>query len=364
MAQVAAPHTVFDAAHPLWNDWRAQLRQRVTTVDALLETLPHLAPRREELAKVHQRYPLSITPYYLSLAQPENPDCPILAQAVGRREELTAASGQATHDPLDEEHHRPGRVFLHRYPDRLLVFTGSHCGVICRHCTRKRLIGLEPLGLGARELAEVVAYLHRHTEIREVILSGGDPLMLSDKRLLEVLKSIFAVPHVDLIRLGTRVPVTLPMRVTRALARALSATGPVWCVTHFNHPAELTPQSSRALENLVLGGVPVLNQSVLLKGVNDDFDVLLALNRGLVKRRVKPYYLHHGDHQAGALHFQTGIEAGLALMAQWPGHSGLLMPHFCVDGLLGKVPMFPQLAEATEEGWWVAENFEGRSGFL
>ncbi len=327
-----------------WSDWRWQYGHRITG-EAVLAALARLQEnRRAETARVISTYPCSITPYYLSLARLENPEDPILRQVLPDPRELEDGEN-AAEDPLQEEHHAAVPGLVHRYPDRALVLLTNRCAVYCRHCTRKRLWRLGPQDFTREELDQVLRYLLEHPEIRDVLLSGGDPLVLDDERLEEVLAGVRAIPHVEIIRIGSRVPVVLPQRITPALCRILERHGPLWLNTQFNHPREITPQAAEACERLLRAGVPVNNQSVLLRGINDDVETMKALCTGLLRIRVRPYYLHQCDPVRGVAHFRTSLHRGLEILAAMQGRiSGLAIPRYMVDlpGRTGKLPLSPR----------------------
>jgi len=327
-----------------WDDWRWQYAHRITDPSALSAFARLPENSRAETAQVISRYPCSITPYYLSLARIEDPQDPILKQVVPDRRELEDEQA-AAEDPLQEEHHTAVPGLVHRYADRALVLLTNRCAVHCRHCTRKRLWRLGPRDLTREEFRRVLRYLQEHPEIRDVLLSGGDPLVLPDSRLDEILRGIRQIRHVEIIRIGSRVPVVLPQRITPGLCRILERHGPLWLNTQFNHPREITAQAEEACERLLRAGVPVNNQSVLLKGINDDGETLKALCTGLLRIRVRPYYLHQCDPVRGVRHFRTPLDRGLGILAAMQGRvSGLAIPRYMVDlpGRLGKVPLAPQ----------------------
>jgi lysine 2,3-aminomutase len=285
---------------------------------------------------------------------PDHPSCPVRMQAIPSPQELTPAPGDLE-DPLGEELRRPVRAVVHRYPDRVLFLVGDRCAVYCRHCTRRRITFSGTDGFDRTAIEEGIAYVRSHREVRDVIISGGDPLVLSDARVEEVLSGLRGVPHVEILRLATRAPVTCPMRVTDALATTLRRFAPLFVITHFNHPRECTPEAREACERLVNHGVPVENQSVLLRGVNSSARILIDLNQRLLTFRVRPYYLHQGDLAAGTAHLRTRLGAGVAILEQMRGRtSGLAVPHLAVDlpGGLGKVTLSPdyRIAAPSPEG--------------
>ncbi len=327
------------------SDWRAQLRRSIRTVDALRQRFPGVR-LDAEIETAARRFPMAITPYYAGLIRRPDPSDPVFAQCVPTASECETPDW-LRNDPLHEQHDTPVPGLVHRYPDRALLLVTSRCAVYCRHCTRKRVAGdpRQPLVLGDKALERCVAYLRGHPGIVEVIVSGGDPLTLETPVLERILAALRSVPSIEVLRIGTRVPVTLPMRVDADLALRLRAFAPLYINTHFNHPAELTPEAVEALGRLADAGLPLGNQAVLLRGVNDDVDTLAALFRGLLRARVRPYYLFQCDLVRGTEHFRTPVDRGLAIMrALRPRLSGLAMPHFVVDlpGGAGKVELLPE----------------------
>jgi lysine 2,3-aminomutase len=350
-----------DASDAEWNDWRWQSRQSVRDADALSRMLALTEEERDGLRLTSSIFRLGITPYYLSLIDPEEPHCPIRRQAIPVRAEAEVREGELR-DPLGEDKTRPTAAIVHRYPDRVLLLATDRCTVYCRHCTRRRITGQDSGELDRAALRDAVAYLRAHREVRDVLISGGDPLLLSDARLGELLEEVSAVPSVEMIRIGTRVPVTCPMRVTPDLAVLLRRFAPLYVVTHFNHPREITRESALACERLVDAGVPVENQTVLLRRVNSSARLLLDLNHRLLRLRVRPYYLHQCDVAEGLEQFRTPLAQGIAILEQMRGHtSGLAVPHFAVDlpGGGGKVTLQPNYVTAASEREWTFRNFRG-----
>lgn len=306
------------------------------------------------LRAVVARFQVLVSDYYLSLIDPTDPDCPIRKQALPDVAELLFAAGERP-DPIGDAAHAPTRLLVHRYPDRALLFPTFRCPMYCRYCFRKVALNDDPIRL-RRDLDASLAYLRAHPEIREVILSGGDPLMLSDERLDDLLGRLRAIPSVRRLRIHTRFPVTLPMRVDDRLAARLAAHRPLYVVAHFNHPRELTEEATRAVGALVDAGLTVLNQAVLLAGVNDDPAVLADLFEGLLDRQVRPYYLHHPDLTVGTSHFRVSLERGLAISRALRGRlTGLAWPTYVIDipGGGGKVPVDSDFVRPTgRPGVW------------
>jgi lysine 2,3-aminomutase len=350
-----------EASDAEWNDWRWQARHMVGTLEALSSRIVLSPEEREGVAATAKIFRLGITPYYLALIDPQHPLCPIRRQAIPLPDEARVRPGELR-DPLGEDKTRPTPAIVHRYPDRVLLLATDRCTVYCRHCTRRRLTGGGEGELDKAALREAVAYLRGHPEVRDVLISGGDPLLLSDARLEDLLEQVASVPSVEMIRIGTRIPVTCPMRVTPELARLLRRFAPLFVVTHFNHPRELTAEAAHACEILVDSGVPVENQSVLLRRLNSSARTILDLNQRLLRLRVRPYYLHQGDVAEGIEHLRTPLSKGLEILEAMRGHTtGLAVPHLAVDlpGGGGKVTMQPDYVLAKGEREWTFRNFQG-----
>jgi lysine 2,3-aminomutase len=343
-------------------DWQAQIRDSIRTVDELARALD-LSP--EELAGARRAeregLPLAITPYYLSLCDRVDPTCPVRRQCVPRLEEARDVPGDMI-DPLGEVAHEVAPHLVQRYPDRVLLLATDRCAVYCRFCTRSRMVGDGGGAVPLERLEAAFAYVAAHPEVRDVIVSGGDPMAMATDRLERLVARIRAIPTVETIRLATRVPVTLPSRVTPELVRALKKHHPIWVMTHFNHPKELTRDAVRACERLADAGFPVMNQTVLLAGVNDDADVLERLFRGLVRARVRPYYLLQADPVRGTGHLRTSLAKGVAIVEQLQGRlTGIALPKLICDtpGGRGKVPLSPDWVVSRSDGTTVLRTFRG-----
>lgn len=333
-------------------DWRWQIRHAVTRTDDLMGHLS-LTKEEEEGARraEEQGLPISITPYYLSLCDPQDPSCPVRMQCVPRAAESTVARGDLT-DPLGEVAHEVAPGLVQRYPDRVLLLATDRCAVYCRFCTRSRMVGDGGGVISNEKIARAISYLRAHPEITDVIISGGDPLAMATDRLVRLVATVREVQSVQTIRLATRVPVTLPMRITQELLRALRPYHPLWVMTHFNHPKELTRAAALACTRLADAGFPVMNQTVLLCGINDDADTLSALFRALVRVRVRPYYLLQMDPVVGTSHLRTPLARGVELMEALQGRlTGIALPKLICDtpGGLGKVPMGPGYVVSRDE---------------
>lgn len=350
-----------DASH--WGDWRWQARHAVTNLQGLDKALTLTEAERIGAARaIAAGLPISITPYYLSLCDVDDPSCPIRLQCVPRTDEGVAVRGDMR-DPLGEEAHEVAPHLIQRYPDRVLLLATDRCGVYCRFCTRSRLVGA---GGGARPMAALepaFAWIEAHEEIHDVIVSGGDPCLMSTERLARLLRRLRTIDHVQYVRLATRAPVTLPQRITPDLCRAIRESHEAtWVMTHFNHPKELTDEARAACACLADAGLPVMNQTVLLRGVNDRAEVLEELFRGLVRSRIRPYYLLQMDPVAGTGHLRTPLRCGIELMAALQGRvSGIALPKLIVDtpGGLGKVPVGRNYLVSETDGVAVLETFRG-----
>jgi lysine 2,3-aminomutase len=344
------------------DDWRWQLAHAITDLPALERTLA-LTPeeRSGTLRALAGGFPLSITPYYASLMDAQDARCPIRRQCVPQALEAREVPGDLR-DPLGEEANEVAPHLVQRYPDRALLIATDRCSVYCRFCTRSRMVGH---GGGARALSALepaFAYLRAHPEVQEVIVSGGDPLVMRSERVAALLEALARIESIGDVRVASRTPVTLPQRITPELCRALRAHPAVWLMTHFNHPRELTPEAMRACALLVDHGIPVMNHTVLLRGVNDDAQLLEQLFRGLVRARVRPYYLLQADPVRGTGHLRTPLAVGLSIMEALQGRlSGIALPRFIVDtpNGRGKVPIGPNYVVAGGEGVTTLRTFRG-----
>jgi lysine 2,3-aminomutase len=344
-----------------WDDWKWQFRHRITTVEELSHYIPLSDTEKTKLKLVTLKFPLSITPYYLSLIDPFDPNDPIKKQAIPSFEEI-ALSDIGEEDPLGEHKDSTVPGLVHRYPDRVLIVLTNLCPMLCRHCTRKREWRHGVWVRTAEQIEAMLDYIRRHKEVRDVILSGGDPLTLSTQHLEKVISKLRQINHVEIIRIGSRFPVTLPQRIDRELCDMLSEYGPIWLNTHFNHYREITPESAAACDRLVRSGVPVNNQSVLLRGVNDSVEIQRKLCQGLLKIKVRPYYLYQCDEVQGTEHLRTPVETGLQIIEGLRGHtSGLAVPAFVIDlpegG--GKVPLQPSYILKRNKDELILRNYEG-----
>lgn len=344
-----------------WGDWKWQLRHSVRDAKRLAAFVPLTDDERAGLDETARLFRVGISPYYLSLIDPSHPLCPVRMQSIPVRAEARVSQGELA-DPLGEDPHRPVEAIVHKYPDRVLLLATDTCSVYCRHCTRRRITKGGEAELTRTQLQLGLDYIRAHPEVRDVLISGGDPLILSDERLEQILTPLRAIPHVEMIRIGTRMPVTLPQRVTEALAKLLRRHAPLFIVTHFNHPKEVTPEARRACELLVDHGVPVENQAVLMRRLNSDARIIKELNHACLKMRVRPYYLHQMDVAEGCEHLRTPIEKGLEILQQLRGWTtGLAVPHLAVDlpGGGGKVTLQPDYVLERGATETVFKNYRG-----
>jgi lysine 2,3-aminomutase len=331
----------FKASAKDWLSWRWQFKNRVTKISQLKYFLESQDRQKDVLNEVISAYPMAITPYYLSLMQDINGSDPVFAQSVPSPLEISF-SRKMPEDPLEEDFHMPVPKLVHRYSNRCLAIVTETCATYCRHCNRKRFWS-HPNHISLKtRFQKMVSYIAASPQIREVIISGGDPLTLDDKILEKFLSSLQAIEHVEVLRIGSRIPVVMPMRITKDLCRMLKRYRPLWFNTQFNHPAEITPESTRACNMLQEVGIPVSNQSVLLKDVNDSANIMKDLLNGLQKISVRPYYLFHCDPARGSSHFRTGLQSGVELMEKMRRQcSGLCLPQYVLDvpGQTGKIPL-------------------------
>ncbi len=345
-----------------WNDWKWHFRNRISSVDELIRYIPLSAKDQEQIRLVTTKYPLSVTPYYFSLIDWANPDDPVRIQAIPSFKEIGLA-GMGMEDPLDEKGHSPVPGLVHRYPDRVLMVLTDICPMLCRHCTRKREWRHGGWVHTPEEIERMLDYIRKTEGVRDVIISGGDPLTLSVRRLEEVLAGLRQIKHVEMVRIGTRFPVVLPQRIDDELCSMLSKYGPIWVNTHFNHPREITLEAAQACDRLLRAGIPVNNQSVLLRGVNDTVETQLRLCRELLRIKVRPYYLFQCDEVQGTEHLRTPVETGIKIIEGMRGHtSGLAVPSFVIDLPQGggKVPVQPNYVVLQTSEELLIRNYQGR----
>ena len=353
-------HAVSDSD---WKDWRWQLKNRINNLDQLESVVPDLSDEEilgAELANT--KLSLGITPYFSNLIHREDPICPIRRQVVPRVEETVSSTWDMS-DPCGEDEHSPVPGLVHRYPDRVLFLVTDRCAAYCRYCTRSRLVS-NASGYGFQpDYQEQLDYIRKHPEVRDVLFSGGDPLLLSDSKLEGLLKALRDIPHVEFIRIGSRIPIFLPQRITSDLCEMLKQFHPLFMSVHANHPRELTTEVKEALGRLADAGIPLGNQSVLLRGVNDSVPVMKALIHKLLMCRVRPYYLYQCDLISGSAHLRTSVRKGLEIMRGLRGHTtGYAVPQYVIDapGGGGKVPINPEYILSHNNERVVIRNFEGR----
>jgi lysine 2,3-aminomutase len=344
------------------DDWKWQFAHRITTTEQLKQLLPLTQREQDEINTCLGTFRMAITPYYASLIDPNDPHDPIRMQAVPSILETRVDENDLC-DPLGEMADSPVPHVVHRYPDRVLLLVTLQCAMYCRHCTRRRAVGEEDKPITEAQLQKAISYIRAHAEIRDVLISGGDPLTMSTAKLEHIIASLRAIEHVEIIRIGTRVPVVMPMRITQELTDMLRKYHPIWINTHFNHPNELTPESARACAALVDAGIPLGNQTVLLRSVNDNAETMKRLLLGLVKMRVRPYYLYQCDLSCGIGHFRTRVEAGIEIMHQLTGNiSGYALPKYVIDapGGGGKIPLGYDYVVSRDDQEVVLENYRGQ----
>jgi len=352
----------FDATPLDWEDWRWQVHHRITTREALAKLI-RLTPDEETgIDGCGGKMTMSVTPYFASLMDPDDPSCPVRRQCVPRREELTHAPEEMA-DPCAEDDHSPVHGLVHRYPDRVLFLVSEMCAMYCRYCTRSRMVGEGRRTLSKVTYEAALDYIRAHREVRDVLISGGDPLMLSDRMLEYIIKSVKAIPHVEFVRIGTRVPNTLPQRVTTGLVHMLKKYNPLWMSLHFSHPKEITKRVKFACDLLADSGIPLGSQTVLLKGINDSPGTMKTLMHELLKVRVRPYYVYQCDPIYGSGHFRTPVSAGIDIMEKLRGFtSGYAVPTYVIDapGGGGKVPVGPEYIVSRDGTKTTLRNYSGR----
>ncbi|MBU5308494.1 lysine 2,3-aminomutase [Clostridioides mangenotii] len=345
----------------LWNDWNWQVKNRITTVEDLKKYIPLTEQEEEGVKECLRTLRMSITPYYLSLIDPKNPNDPIRKQAIPTSDELKVSDADLD-DPLHEDGDSPVPGLTHRYPDRALLLITDQCSMYCRHCTRRRFAGQNDGAQPIDRIDNAIEYIRDTPAIRDVLLSGGDALLMSDDRLEYIISKLREIPHVEIVRIGSRVPVVMPQRITDDLVNMLKKYHPVWLNTHFNHPNEITPESIEACAKMINAGIPLGNQSVLLRGVNDCMHVMMKLVNDLVKIRVRPYYIYQCDLSNGIEHFRTPVSKGIEIIEGLRGHtSGYCIPTFVVDapGGGGKTPVMPNYVISQSHDKVILRNFEG-----
>ncbi len=359
----ARPSIFESASREEWSDWHWQQRHRLRTLEDLESVVEWTDEERRAFEASREEFRVAVTPHYATLIESDDPDDPIRRQALPAPGELDPRDFELE-DPLAEDAHMPVPGVTHRYPDRVLFYVSHNCPVYCRHCTRKRKVSDPETAASRSQIEQGLEYIRETPEVRDVLISGGDPLTLSDERLGTILADVQAVDHVEVLRLGTRNPVTLPQRITTDLCEQLEAARPVYVNTHFNHPREITPEAERALDRLLDAGCVLGNQMVLLKGVNDDPETVMQLNRRLLECGCRPYYILQCDMAEGITHFRTALSKGLEIMDHLRGRiAGMGVPDFVVDlpGGGGKIELVPEYLEERHGERVVFRNYKGET---
>lgn len=344
-----------------WYDWTWQMQNRITDIQELGRYIRLSQAEIEGAEAGRDVFKIGVTPYYVALMDPDNPDCPVRMQATPRPDEMVEHPSDME-DPLAEDRDMPVKGLTHRYPDRVLLYMTQDCAMFCRHCTRKRKVADPHTAADEAQIQAGIDYIRRTPAVRDVIVSGGDALAVSDDRLEWILAAIRAIPHVEIIRIATRTPVTMPMRITDDLLAMLKKYHPIYLNTHFNHPNECTAEAFTACRMIAEAGIPIGNQMVLLKGINDNAATVMKLNHTLLMMRAKPYYIYQCDPTFGNYHFRTTISKGLEIIGALRGWtSGLAVPYYVIDapGGGGKVPILPEYVKSWENGVLVVRNFRG-----
>ena len=344
-----------------WNDWHWQVKNRIESLEDLKKYITLSAEEEEGVKKTLETLRMAVTPYYFSLMDNNDPNCPVRKQAIPSIKEIHKAEADLL-DPLHEDEDSPVPGLTHRYPDRVLLLITDMCSMYCRHCTRRRFAGASDDAMPMDRIDKAIEYIAKTPQVRDVLLSGGDALLVSDETLEYIISKLRAIPHVEIVRIGSRTPVVLPQRITPELVEMLKKYHPIWLNTHFNHPKEVTPESKKACELLANAGIPLGNQSVLLRGINDCVHVMKKLVHELVKMRVRPYYIYQCDLSMGLEHFRTPVSKGIEIIEGLRGHtSGYAVPTFVVDapGGGGKTPVMPQYVISQAPHKVVLRNFEG-----
>lgn len=344
-----------------WNDWKWHVKNRIETIDDLKKYINLTPMEIDGIKDCLTTLRMAITPYYLTLIDPENAKDPVRKQAIPTDLELYRSPADLE-DPLHEDGDSPVPGLTHRYPDRALLLVTDQCSMYCRHCTRRRFAGQKDTAMPSGHIDKAIEYIAANPQIRDIVISGGDPLLLADSKLEGIIQKIRAIPHIEIIRIGTRTPVVLPQRITPELCDMLKKYHPIWLNTHYNHPKEITADAARACELINYAGIPIGNQSVLLAGVNDCVHVMKKLVHELVKIRVRPYYIYQCDLSFGLSHFRTPVAKGIEIIEALRGHtSGFCVPTFVVDapGGGGKIPVMPNYLISSGYEKTILRNFEG-----
>ena len=355
--------SIFKEVNPLdWEDWHWQVKNRICTKDKLAKIITLSSEETKGIDRASGRLSMAITPYWASIMDPDDPNCPLRRQAVPTVHESVIGPHEMV-DPCAEDRDCPAPCLVHRYPDRILLLSTEQCAMYCRHCTRRRLVGDKKEPDIKTRFDKAIDYIKSNRKIRDVLISGGDPLMLEDDVLEGIIQKIRAIPHVEFLRLGTRIPVNLPQRITTHLISMLKKYSPIWMSIHFNHPKEITKRCKIACEMLADSGIPLGSQSVLLKGINDRPYIMRKLMHELLKIRVRPYYIYQCDPVRGTHHFRTPVATGINIIEKLRGHtSGYAVPTYVIDGPGGggKIPVGPTYILSQAKGKYVLRNFRGK----
>lgn len=356
---------IYKDVNPLdWEDWHWQLKNRIRSREVLSQIIRLTAEEEKGIDKAKGRLSMAITPYWATLMDPEDPACPIRRQAVPVSTESIISPHEMA-DPCAEDRDSPAPHLVHRYPDRVLLLATEHCAMYCRHCTRRRLVGEhgQEEANPQTKFDAAVEYIKENRKIRDVLISGGDPLILEDEEIEDLIKKIRSISHVEFLRVGTRIPVTLPQRITEKLVNMLKKYSPIWMSIHFNHPKEIAKRSKIACDMLSDAGIPLGSQSVLLKGINDRPYIMKKLVHELLQVRVRPYYIYQCDPVRGTQHFRTPVAVGINIMEKLRGHtSGYAVPTYVIDGPGGggKIPVGPNYVLSQAKGKYVLRNYKGK----
>ena len=356
--------SLYKEVNPLdWEDWRWQMKNRIIKLEQISQVV-NLTPEEEEgIKNAKGRMAMAVTPFWATLLDPDDPNCPIRRQCIPTQNEFHISPYEMA-DPCGEDTDSPAPHLVHRYPDRVLLLATESCAMYCRHCTRRRLVGHEEkIDNSPNRWDAAIEYIRSNKKVRDVLISGGDPLTLEDEVLEELIKKLRTIPHLEFLRIGTRVPVTLPQRITEKLVSMLKKYSPLWISIHFNHPKEITRRTKIACEMLADAGIPLGSQTVLLKGINDRPSTMRRLMHELLKMRVRPYYIYQCDLVRGTQHFRTPVEAGINIVEKLRGHTtGYGVPTYVIDapGGGGKIPINPNYIVSQASGKYVLRNYEGK----
>jgi lysine 2,3-aminomutase len=356
--------SLYKEVNPLdWEDWHWQMKNRITKMEQIAQVVKLTAEEEEGIKNAKGRMAMAITPYWATLIDPEDPACPVRRQAIPTAHEFKIGPYEMV-DPCGEDNDSPAAHLVHRYPDRVLLLATEACAMYCRHCTRRRLVGHEERSNGfSSKWDAAIEYIRSNKKVRDVLISGGDPLILEEEVLEELLKKLRSIPHIEFLRLGTRVPVTLPQRINASLISMLKKYSPLWVSIHFNHPKEITRRTRIACDMLSDAGMPLGSQTVLLKGINDRPSTMRKLIHELLKLRVRPYYIYQCDLVKGTQHFRTSVDSGINIIEKLRGHtSGYGIPTYVIDapGGGGKIPIGPNYILSQAKGKYVLRNYEGK----